>query len=111
MSKKKARNKALARAMRAQGLHPSGEVWVEAQRLATQGLAPKQVARLVRSTLPAEEQEALRKAPIAQAPPRKLSAQAEAVKEGKVARDAKGRLLPQGAEAPLPAWVREYIGA
>lgn len=111
-STRKSANRTLAAALRSHGLTPNGQVWADAKALVAKGLEPKAAARLVRSTLPAEEQDAaiartkgtkvveVTKAPVAQAPTtpeqpaRRLSSRALDVKAGKVARDAKGRLLP-----------------
>lgn len=56
-STKSARNKALAAAMRRQGLSPNGQVWAEAKALVAEGHGYNAAARLVRSTLPAKEQD------------------------------------------------------
>lgn len=122
-------NRKLAASLRAEGLTPNGQVWEVSKSLMAQGLEPKAVARLVRSTLPPAEQDAaiarkatkVTKAEVVQVPTedeefsRALEAQvvAEAqaieddepkavvlssraidVREGRVRRDAKGRLLP-----------------
>lgn len=99
-------NRTLAAVLRAHGLTPNGEVWTDAKRLVGEGLAPKQAARLIRSTLPEAAQVAaiakatvkpvIAHAPVAQAPQPKgtrLSSRAKDVKAGRVLRDAKGRLV------------------
>lgn len=101
---RKATNRALAAALRSYGLTPNGEVWNQAKGLVKEGLTPKQAARLVRSTLSATEQDVARtkgrvtKAPVAQAP---LPAQAQRVKDGKVLRDAKGRIVSREIQEAL----------
>lgn len=117
----KTANRTLARAIRAVGLVPNGQVWSDAKSLVGEGLSPEQAARLVRSLLPAAEQDAARSrvlgrtlkgatgtkvpnrprvpevAPVAQAPTR-LSSRALEVKAGKVLRDSKGRLVSRDVQ-------------
>lgn len=101
-------NKTLAHAMRNNNLTPNGEPWAQAKAvrddLIAQGVAPKSACnkaafRVARAEGCAQEVLAVVPEPVTQAPkadarPKRMPEQAKRVRDGKVARDAKGRILP-----------------
>lgn len=101
-------NRKLANALRSYGLTPNGVVWLEAKKLVREGLSPKQAARLVRSTMPeAQQAAAIAKAPkVVKATASQkatLPPQAQRVRDGKVMRDSKGRIVARDVQEAYEA--------
>lgn len=107
-SSKSIANRKLAAALRARKLTPNGQTWADAKALVNEGVTPKRAASVI-AALHAQEPElaALRErvvsAPVSQTsdPKRKLSSRAKEVRQGKVLRDAKGRLVSREVQQAL----------
>lgn len=108
---KKQANRKLAAALRARRVTPNGDAWTEAKALVAAGMTPAQAAREVAIVHAAPEPKAKKEAKKDARPkatPKATPVQAQRVKEGKVARDAKGRILPATvSQAPTTKVARD----